>query len=368
MTLGIDKASVRFFVHRLRDFTRRKYTIILCGLWILLAGCRPSSVSSPPRRASSLPAQFQLTYDNSGTGPHVAFYHGLVTADSLENVKDWSKVVSLRLQECDEVDAGLWNKLAQAKSLKKLEFIQSPIRDDHLQQVAYCTELEELLLAHTQVTGEGLQYLTALPLRRLAIHTRQATQAGIRHVASITSLRELELHCPELELAGMPSLASLHQLELLNSGRTKLGHGGLKILENHPTLKFLVVNAMGMDDSQIPILNTIPQLTDLTLAGASITNQGLKQLNCPNLKRLFLDTCTQITDEGLYNLAGAPALEELLLMGTSVHGLDLMGLVESQLFKLRRVFMTAEQYRGGQRSIDALHKKLPDCQVIITQG
>ncbi|GIW92538.1 MAG: hypothetical protein KatS3mg110_0579 [Pirellulaceae bacterium] len=123
-----------------------------------------------------------------------------------------------------------------------------------------------------------------------------------------------------------------------------------------------------MEDKHLSVLNSLTQLEDLTLAGASITDDGLGQLKLPRLRRLFLDACTKVTDAGLYHLAGMPELEELLLMGSGVRGEDLMGLAESGLKKLRRVFLNADQVRGGQPVIDALHGKLPDCEVIILRG
>jgi hypothetical protein len=340
-------------------------------IWLLLSAVLPLFAcqrSPTPVTATPVKPSARVQVEAADDGLQVAFHGGAVLADSLAKVNDWSRVRLLRIQECDSIDRQLWDKIHAATELRKLELIRVPVSDEDLQNFSPCTQLEELLLAHTKVTGAGLRHLGNTNLKRLAIHSRSVTQEGLQQLKVLQKLEALEIHCPELQMSDLASLGELKQLQSLDAGRTPLGPNGLQVLEGLPHLRVLALNARGMDDAQLAIVNSLPELTDLELAGAAITDEGLKQLRCPKLRRLSLDACIQITDAGLYNLSGVPELEELLLMGSSVHGEDLLGLAASGLFKLRRVFVTAEQFRGGNRSIEQLREKLPECEIIILRG
>ena len=86
----------------------------------------------------------------------------------------------------------------------------------------------------------------------------------------------------------------------------------------------------------------------------------------PNLKKLTLDGCLDVTDAGLSNLKGLTSLESLNLTGSGVAGLDLTGLAE--LPSLREVTLSGDQFRGDDNSIHALKELLPNCVVSIERG
>ncbi len=337
------------------------------GLLVSVLACRAHVAPVSNTLGAALPARVQTSRLENGL-IEVAIERGSIDSRITKKVGDWGSVVSVRIQECSPVAPDFWKTLGTARQLRKLELIHVPVADDELSMLRECRDLEELLLAHTHVRGDGLRHLAAVGLKKLSFHSRQATGEGLRSIESLTELRELELNCPESQLAALPHLKALAHLEKLTAHGTPLGPEGIQVLKDHAALKMVWIDARGLEDRHVPALNTLQHLEDLTLAWAAVSDAGLAQLKLPHLRRLFLDTCANVTDAGLYHLSGVPELEELLLMGSSVGGEDLMGLVHSGLVKLRRVFISANQFRGDRRAIELLREKLPQCEVIILQG
>jgi hypothetical protein len=155
-------------------------------------------------------------------------------------------------------------------------------------------------------------------------------------------------------------------LESLVLSRTPLGPEGLSRLANLPNLKRLILKAADVTDAQLPLFNTLPQLEELDLYGAQVSDEGLTQLNMPQLKILSLADCRRVTDAGLSNLAGLTRLESLNLCGSSVAGRNLKGL--AAIATLRTVMLAGAQFRGNDHSIAELKDLLPGCEVLILRG
>ncbi|GIW92536.1 MAG: hypothetical protein KatS3mg110_0577 [Pirellulaceae bacterium] len=128
--------------------------MLAVGLMAGLSCRKPSGTGAPlsPGGSSSSSARVVVNTTEDGL-LEVAAQNGALDAEALAQVTDWSKVVQLRIQECGEVDDGLWQRIGTAENLKKLELIRVPVTDDDLQTLAACRSLEELLLAHTAVQG-----------------------------------------------------------------------------------------------------------------------------------------------------------------------------------------------------------------------
>lgn len=61
-----------------------------------------------------------------------------------------------------------------------------------------------------------------------------------------------------------------------------------------------------------------------------------------------------------------PALESLMLGSTGVAGIDLTPL--ANLPNLKAVRLKGNQFKGGDKAIQELKAKLPNCQAFIMQG
>jgi len=139
----------------------------------------------------------------------------------------------------------------------------------------------------------------------------------------------------------------------------------LEVLRGLDQLQWIHLNSPDIDDESTEALNTLKNLEWVELDDATLTNEGIKRLHLPKLKHLSLDGCQGITDEGLSNFTGMPAIEKLMLGGTGVAGIDLIPL--SSLPNLKEVHLTSRQFKGNGETIRALKAKLPKCEVVISR-
>lgn len=148
--------------------------------------------------------------------------------------------------------------------------------------------------------------------------------------------------------------------------RTPVGPQGIESLKGLSQLEYLHLNSPDINDESVATINTLSNLEWAEFDYGTMTNDGIRRLQLPKLKQLSLDGCKGVTDEGLGNFAGMPALESLMLGSTGVAGLDLTPLVN--LPNLKEVKLMGNQFRGGDKAIQDLKAKLPKCEVFIMQG
>ena len=364
----------RFF-HSVSAFTVLAASTILIGTAVaLVCGCGSRSTSSSPSQtagASAAQAQRELLSlgaagrDADGQVVSLRLRGSDVTDAELQQLAEFGKLSELTVQECRVADDGL-AALEQVSELKTLELIRVPVNDEGLRHLRSARSLDKLLLAHTEITGPGLRYLADTPVSHLSIHSRVVTAEGLSSLSELTSLRELELHCPEIQIEALASLVPMTELESLVTIRTPLGRAGLERIRGHQRLQKLILDASDVDDNAAVILNTLPELQELDLSNALITDEGLKQLSLPKLQTLSMCGCLGVTDAGLRNLQGMTSLVYLDLTEASVTGLDLTGL--AVVPTLREVTMSGEQFKGNNATINALKKLLPNCEVFILRG
>ena len=92
-----------------------------------------------------------------------------------------------------------------------------------------------------------------------------------------------------------------------------------------------------VSDSGLNVLAQFPTIKELELSNSKITDNGIKKIVefCPQLKRLNIWGCTNVTDKSLIHLRGLWKLEKLHLSGTKV------------------TWQAANKYRGIMQSMAA---------------
>ncbi len=313
------------------------------------------------------PADIRLTTDSSGNTISAVLIGPNVRDADLASLVKYTGLQDLHLQECSQItDAGLAKLTDLSSRLTKLSLIRIPVSDAGMKFLANARTLKDLTLAHTNVSGSGLQHLANSPLARLSLQSRSVKADALAELSKLAGLEELELQCQDITLGSLPILGSLKKMTSLVAFRTPVGKGGLESLRGLSQLRKLILSSSEIDDESIDAINSLSGLEEVEFATASITNEGLKKIKLPKLRDLSLDTCVNITDEGLANLTGMPELERLMLGGTSVQGKDLTPL--AVLRKLKIVLLKASQFKGNDQSIQNLQGRLPECQVSIMRG
>jgi hypothetical protein len=137
--------------------------------------------------------------------------------------------------------------------------------------VASLAALRELDLSETLVGNAGLEELRTLgQLEKLNLWAAPVDDAGMAHVAAMTSLKWLNLDNVSLTVEGVKltdegvaQLTTLQNLEWLHLGKTDVGDEGLKALEKLNNLQ------------QVTITNC-PRITD---AGVERLQEALPKLD-----------------------------------------------------------------------------------------
>jgi len=115
-------------------------------------------------------------------------------------------------------------------------------------------------------------------------------------------------------------LAGLTDLEILDLGQCQLTDAGLDHVAKLTSLDSLSLEtAKGVTDAGIARLGGLTKLTNLNVGGTQATDASLDTIGkLTNLQKLSLVTLPGITDAGLPKLDGLKQLNEVWLSGTSV--------------------------------------------------
>lgn len=198
--------------------------------------------------------------------------------------------------------------LERLERLEKLGLDGTSADDADLARVAGLANLKFLNLERTRVTGAGLKSLRGLRalevlwtrdlleadaaapwlgrltnLRTLQLpgryERRSLTDAGLAHLAGLTSLTELDVPGHLLTDAGLVHLAGLTELEVLDlSDNEGIVGPGLEHLKALPRLRRLDLGSTGLTNAAVPLLRQFTRLESLDLFGTKIGERGLNTL------------------------------------------------------------------------------------------
>ncbi|MBN1920127.1 MAG: hypothetical protein JW892_02685 [Anaerolineae bacterium] len=175
--------------------------------------------------------------------------------------------------------------------------------DSSLEYLTVFTQLRELNLAETLVTGEGLAFLKDLPLTWLRLaECRNLSDKGLQRIASLVHLETLDLsYCTGITGRGLAHDKPLEHLRVLN-------------LERCSTLQ----------EATLASLAAMPALEDLDLSDTQIDGMGFMHFrNNTTLRRLSLEGCARLNSRTVPHLLNLEALEVLHLGRTFIEDADL---------------------------------------------
>jgi hypothetical protein len=137
-------------------------------------------------------------------------------------------------------------KVADLKSLKRLDLSFTYVTDAGVQRLAQVLGLEELTLDTAEaLTDAAASYLRAnKSLRKLVLRGVDITDVGMPYLGSLTGLKALDLSHTMVGDVGLESLPALSELEELNLGATRITGTNLNFLKLLPKLKKLSFNGI----------------------------------------------------------------------------------------------------------------------------
>jgi hypothetical protein len=128
------------------------------------------------------------------------------------------------------------------KPVRSIYLPGEKVKDEDLKQLAAFSKLEVLKLdAAKNITDAGLKEVAALTtVKDLGLGSTQVTDAGLKHLSRLKDLKNLNLNFTKVTDAGMKELARLKKLELLGLSFTEVtADGAKKLQEALPKCKIL---------------------------------------------------------------------------------------------------------------------------------
>lgn len=198
----------------------------------------------------------------------------------------------------------------------------TPVKDQHVADLADIASLRYLYLNSDHVTNKGVQHLARLQeLEELSLWCPLITDSGVESLVGLKNLKILELAGTSVTHAGINGISGLPTLERLAILNTQLPPDALTSIGKFPELRKLELHLIvsNKQDSEFPELRHLSKcksLEHLVLSGWAISSADICHLaKLPKLRYLDL-TGTAMTDEVFEQLATLRSLETLDLTNT----------------------------------------------------
>jgi hypothetical protein len=169
------------------------------------------------------------------------------------------------------------------------------------------------------ITDAGVAMLNSkmgkVRLEQLDLRGNALTDAAIRDISCLKSLRRLTLISNQFTDAGVAELAKLpHLAELTLSG--KITNAGLAELGNVPTLKEVVLfECAAIDDEGMRLLaERCQSLTKVWISDSEITDKGIENLSAMKSLKTVIVTSVKVTSNGASAFKAAHPNIDLQLM------------------------------------------------------
>jgi Leucine-rich repeat (LRR) protein len=196
------------------------------------------------------------------------------------------------------------------------------ITDAGFAHLANCKKLEKLELNSMiplKVTDAGLKAIAGLTsLRRVSIMNQPFTDAGIAHLAGLKNLEELWLDFNDrLGDGSLETAGGLTKLRVLRFYSAPLTDAGIATIKNLAQLEDLPLGRAHIGDESMKTIGQFTKLKTLDLQSARITDVGMDRLKNLQLHWICI-TNTPITTKGLTALGQMKDLEWLIAQGTQI--------------------------------------------------
>jgi len=219
-----------------------------------------------------------------------------ITDEGLVPLKSLKSLKLLALDDLWITDAGI-SSIAELGQIEELYLAATVVEDNSIATISKLPSLKKLRLSKTSVSDAALESLKACKaLQELDLSENSIiTDAGLVHLAAITSLKKLNLWRVQITDAGALALAPLVNLEWLNLDNTKLSDAGLPCLKDMNRLTFLHLGSTQITEAGAPALFHLKTLKDLKITRTAL---GASEAAVADLKKNLPTTQIQVEYEG----------------------------------------------------------------------
>lgn len=233
-----------------------------------------------------------------------------ISGAGLAALNKLDKLEELCLAQANITDEGT-KALPALKQLRKLDLGNAPIpatppkepkepnpsvkiTDAAYTELAKCTELRKLRLAHLSIGGEG-----------------------IRELAKLEELVELDLEGTAVKAVALLEIREIKNLRSLNLARTPLSGNGVRSLGDLPYLQALSLAGSKLNDAGLADLGWLKGLRELDLRDTTVSSAGVAHLTATQLVKLDLSR-TKVDATAVKSLGGIKNLRVLDVQETGL--------------------------------------------------
>ena len=262
----------------------------------------------------------------------------------------------------NESDASIRELLEKDPHIKKGNFRTMGITNRSMPYIGRMSNLTELDLSHTKITGDGLRHLSKLTkLDELNLSNISMDDSGLANIGALKKLKRLDLSNTQITDAGLPTLSNFPFLGDLNLSETQVSDRGIENLLALHELRKLTLSTTNVTDHALGVIAQMKSVDAINLDGTAVTGQGVaKAFEKNDLSRINLGNC-RVYDADITKIVHSmPRLKNIGLAHTEVTDRSL-----KELAKLNRLEVL--EIWGCQRissaAILSLHAALPKCDI-----
>ena len=182
------------------------------------------------------------------------------------------EVTSIGLGGSKVTDKG-FEPLLKCVNIRSLHIDDSGIGDETLKKLSGFKKLSYLSLEKTKVTAAGLEAISALPIKHLAMQYCELTEESFKAIGKMTTLEELWLGNAKMKGEWLKQISSLPKLKELSLERTDFNNDSARHLTPLSNLEKLNLQSTELGDAGFQELVKLPKLRSFYLDGTKVTKE-----------------------------------------------------------------------------------------------
>jgi hypothetical protein len=176
------------------------------------------------------------------------------------------------LDDAKVTDKGLKSVL-NCTNITSLHLQRTAVTDETLKNLFGFKKLNYLALEKTKVTGAGLDAISALPIKHIAMQECELSEDAFKAFGKMTALEELWLSDAKMKAEWLKHIATLAKLRDLNLMRADFDDAAVAHVAKLPELQSLTLNNTKLGDAGFLDLLKLPKLKFLYVDGTKVTKE-----------------------------------------------------------------------------------------------
>jgi hypothetical protein len=262
-----------------------QFSVRTCLLVLLIAGVVFGLIANHAHRRKSALTLIRANGGRIRFGPETDpnWYEKLLRqffgAETYQPVRTINMLTGPRSGEKKQLPDNFLGQLSSLPEIASLGLENTVIAESDWRNIAKFRKLESLLLGRSNITDEGVKYLSQLPeLDELSMgDTKGITDAAIPFISKLPKLTNLKLGSTNITDQGLRALSPVSKLDILELPNVKVTSHGVESLKNIPSLTIVLLDWTNVDDRALDSLSALPNIQRLQLLRTRVTSEGIQR-------------------------------------------------------------------------------------------